>query len=54
MKGAPPIVDLLFNLCPICVIAIPILTIVVLIKLMRKPDGETAVLTDIPPIEEKE
>jgi hypothetical protein len=37
MKGAPPTVELLFNLCPLCVFAMPIVTIFVLIKLMAKP-----------------
>jgi hypothetical protein len=37
MKGAPPLVELLFNLCPLCVFAMPIITVVVMIKLMAKP-----------------
>ena len=53
MKGAPPFVDLLFTLCPICVIAMPIVTILVLIKLMKKPTVDSAMLTDVPPIDEE-
>lgn len=44
MKGAPPIVELLFNICPLCVIAMPIATIIVLIKLMAKPTSEGMVI----------
>ena len=45
MRGAPPFVDFLFNLCPICVIAMPIITIAVLIKMMaRKKDEPTQVI----------
>ena len=54
MKGAPPFVDLLFNLCPICVIAIPLISIGIMITLMNKSKGTAATLTDIPPNEEKE
>jgi hypothetical protein len=52
MKGAPPFLELLFNLCPLCVIAMPILTVLVLIKLMAKPNKDTPMLTDIPPEDE--
>jgi hypothetical protein len=38
MKGAPPLVDFLLNLCPLCVIAMPIITIFIMIKLMKKPN----------------
>ena len=48
MKGTPPFVEFLFNLCPLCVIAMPILTILVLVKLMAKPKADTPMLTDIP------
>lgn len=44
MQGAPPIVENLLNLCPLCVIAMPILTIIVLVKLMKKPQGEAQVV----------
>ncbi len=54
MKGAPPLVELLFNLCPICVIAVPILSILVMLKSVRKPDISTPMLTDIPPDEVSE
>ena len=47
MKGAPPIVDFLLNLYPLCVIAMPIITILVMVKLMAKSkDQPTQTLTD--------
>ncbi len=48
MKGAPPIVDFLLNLCPLCVIAMPIITILVMVKLMKKPEqGQVVNLDDV-------
>ncbi len=44
MKGAPPIVEFLLNLCPLCVIAMPLITILMMIKLMGKHKGSTVVV----------
>ena len=47
MKGAPPIVDFLLNICPLCVIAMPIITILVMVKLMKKPGQGQVVNLDV-------
>jgi hypothetical protein len=52
MKGAPPLVEIIFNLCPICVIAMPLMTIFVLIKLMKKPTQAEMINPD--PVESDE
>lgn len=46
MKDAPPAVELLVNLCPLCVLILPVVTIFVMIKLMKKPEPAQVVNPD--------
>ena len=41
IKKRQPFLQTLFSFCPLCVVAMPIITILVLVKLMAKPNSST-------------